>query len=55
MLPISDKILFDDFNVVGRVEADPAILPAFAPALLVLVLQLFEGVAWNYKFYKFIK
>lgn len=30
--------LGDDFDIVGGVETDPAVLAAFAPALFVLVL-----------------
>ena len=37
----------DILHVVGRVEANPAILPPLAPALLILVLQLFKLVPCN--------
>ena len=30
--------LLNDFDVVGRVKADPSVLSAFAPSLLILVL-----------------
>ena len=37
----------DILHVVSRVETHPTILPSLAPALLVLVLQLLELLAWK--------
>ena len=37
----------DILHVVSRIETNPAVLPSLAPALLILVLELLELLAWN--------
>ena len=48
----STKVLFDDFDVICGIEADSTVLSAFAPALFVLILKLFESVTCEKKPFK---